>query len=94
MLNVAALNWHFGHYDAAAMAINETVRIAHQHQDHIGIALALAWLHRVIESQSTHAHHPQVGRASANILLCDKARMRIRIQREIKFLFSLFNFLV
>ena len=43
----------------AAMAINETVRIAHQHQDHVGIALALAWLHRVIESQSTHAHNPQ-----------------------------------
>jgi anaphase-promoting complex subunit 5 len=48
-LNLAALHYQFGHYGAAIQSIQETIRIAHQKNEHDCLALALAWLFRLAD---------------------------------------------
>ncbi|GMF20674.1 unnamed protein product [Phytophthora lilii] len=46
-LNLAGLQIKFDHYDAAQESIQEAIRVAQHHGDHICVAFALAWLIRV-----------------------------------------------
>jgi tetratricopeptide (TPR) repeat protein len=48
-LNLASLHYRFGHYDAALQCIQETIRIAHQKNEHECLALALAYLFRLAD---------------------------------------------
>ena len=44
VLCMAGLHWHFGQLDAAAVAVEETVRLAQENGNDEAIALALGWL--------------------------------------------------
>ncbi|OWZ20546.1 Anaphase-promoting complex subunit 5 [Phytophthora megakarya] len=46
-LNLAGLQINFDHYNAAQENIQEAIRVAQHHGDHICVAFALAWLIRI-----------------------------------------------
>ncbi|POM65419.1 Anaphase-promoting complex subunit 5 [Phytophthora palmivora] len=46
-LNLAGLQIKFDHYNAAQESIQEAIRVAQHHGDHICVAFALAWLIRI-----------------------------------------------
>ena len=51
VLNLGALQFHFGRLDEALLAINETIRVAQQNGDHRCVTLALSWLYRIKAAQ-------------------------------------------
>ena len=46
-LNLAAVHFRFGHNALAAVAIDESVRVAQQRHDHACVTYALSWLKHV-----------------------------------------------
>jgi ATP/maltotriose-dependent transcriptional regulator MalT len=48
-LNLASLHYRFGHYESALLSIQETIRIAHQKNEHECLALALSFLFRLAD---------------------------------------------
>lgn len=46
-LHFAALHFHFGHFEHSKTALEETLRLAHQHSDHICVSMAISWLMRI-----------------------------------------------
>ncbi|CAN0455284.1 unnamed protein product, partial [Discosporangium mesarthrocarpum] len=47
----------FGHLELAAIALDETVRVAQQSGDKFCVTHALGWLHQVLAAQG----HPRAG---------------------------------
>ncbi|KAL4123669.1 hypothetical protein PRIC2_009520 [Phytophthora ramorum] len=58
-LNLAGLQIVFDHYEAAKESIQEAIRVAQHHGDHICVAFALAWLIRV---------NQKIGKSKAAVL--------------------------
>ena len=51
VLNLAAMQFHFGRLEEALLAVNETIRVAQQNGDHRCVTLALSWLYRIKAAQ-------------------------------------------
>ncbi|XP_048245886.1 anaphase-promoting complex subunit 5-like isoform X1 [Haliotis rufescens] len=54
-LNLAALQYRFGHKDESMAALNEAIRMAQETNDHICLQHALSWLHRLGEKGVSQA---------------------------------------
>ena len=49
VLNLAALHFEFEHYGSAMTSIQEAIRLAQQHGDHVCVAFAITWLMRLYD---------------------------------------------
>ena len=57
VLSLADLHYRFGHLEDALQAIHETIRIAHQSNEHESLALAIAYLYRIVSVQRAFLAH-------------------------------------
>ncbi|XP_045463070.1 anaphase-promoting complex subunit 5 [Harmonia axyridis] len=47
-LNLAALHYHFGHYDETLASLKEAIKLAQDANDNLCLQHAMAWLHRLL----------------------------------------------